>query len=107
MTQRLKDKVALVLGAGSIGPGWGNGKATAVAYAREGARVLAVDLSLPAAEETAAIIRAEGGVCEAMQADVTVDADIARVVAQCMACKVASTSCTTMWAWPTWVARWR
>ena len=80
MTQRLKDKVALVLGAGSIGPGWGNGKATAVAYSREGARVLAVDLSLPAAQETAAIIRAEGGVCEAMQADVTVDADVARVV---------------------------
>ena len=85
MVQRLKDKVALVLGAGSIGPGWGNGKATAVAYAREGARVLAVDLSLPAAQETAAIIRAEGGVCEAMQADVTVDADVARVVAHCMA----------------------
>ena len=85
MTQRLKDKVALVLGAGSIGPGWGNGKATAVAYSREGARVLAVDLSLPAAQETAAIIRAEGGVCEAIQADVTVDADVARVVAHCMA----------------------
>ena len=43
MSNRLKNKVALVFGAGSSGPGWGNGKATAVAYAREGARVLAVD----------------------------------------------------------------
>ncbi len=40
MTDRLKDKVALVTGAGSIGPGWGNGKAAAVMFAREGAKVL-------------------------------------------------------------------
>jgi NAD(P)-dependent dehydrogenase (short-subunit alcohol dehydrogenase family) len=37
---RLKDKVALVMGAGSAGPGWGNGKACAVQFAREGARVV-------------------------------------------------------------------
>jgi len=43
MVGRLKDKVALVSGAGSSGPGWGNGKATAVLFAREGAKVLAAD----------------------------------------------------------------
>ena len=56
MPDRLKDKVALVVGAGSIGPGWGNGKATAVAFAREGAKVFCVDINLAAAEETANII---------------------------------------------------
>ena len=61
MTNRLKNKIAMVFGAGSIGPGWGNGKATAVAYAREGARVIAVDLNLDAANETAGIILGEGG----------------------------------------------
>lgn len=85
MGTRLKDKVALVFGAGSIGPGWGNGKATAVAYAREGARVIAVDLHLDAAKETQEIIRGEGGACEAIAADVTVSKDIRRVKERCMA----------------------
>src|SRR3546814_10962741 len=40
MPGRLEDKVAIVTGAGSVGPGWGNGKAAAVLFAREGARVL-------------------------------------------------------------------
>jgi len=40
---RLKGKIAMVVGAGSIGPGWGNGKATAVTFAREGAQVFCVD----------------------------------------------------------------
>ena len=52
MGDRLKEKVALVSGAGSSGPGWGNGKATAVLFAREGAKVLAADLKLDAAVET-------------------------------------------------------
>ena len=47
MGTRLKDKVALVVGAGSSGPGWGNGKATAVTFAREGARVFCVDRNSP------------------------------------------------------------
>ena len=58
--ERLKDKVALVMGAGSAGPGWGNGKACAVQFAREGAAVVCFDLNRDAAEETAAIIRSEG-----------------------------------------------
>src|SRR6266850_4320045 len=52
MGDRLKKKVALVSGAGSSGPGWGNGKATAVLFAREGAKVLAADINLDAAHET-------------------------------------------------------
>ncbi len=85
MGTRLQNKVALVFGAGSIGPGWGNGKATAVAYAREGAKVIAVDLNLEAARETAGIVGTEGGVCEAITADVTKSDDVRRVVERCVA----------------------
>lgn len=77
---RLFGRVALVFGAGSSGPGWGNGKATAVLYAREGARIAAVDLVPEAAEETVGIIAREGGEALALAADVTRSADVARVV---------------------------
>ncbi|MEE8545920.1 MAG: 3-oxoacyl-ACP reductase, partial [Alphaproteobacteria bacterium] len=69
MGERLEGKVAIVTGAGSSGPGWGNGKATAVLYAREGARLLLVDRDGEAAAETAAIIDAEGGVARCHPAD--------------------------------------
>jgi NAD(P)-dependent dehydrogenase (short-subunit alcohol dehydrogenase family) len=59
--ERLKGKTALVIGAGTVGGGWGNGKACAVQYAREGARVVCFDLDAALAEETAAIIRDDGG----------------------------------------------
>jgi NAD(P)-dependent dehydrogenase (short-subunit alcohol dehydrogenase family) len=81
---RLDGKVALVTGAGSIGPGWGNGKAVAVLYAREGARVLAIDVNLQAAEETRDIIRDEGGECEAIAADVSRAEDVKVAVARCV-----------------------
>lgn len=68
---RLKNKVAIVAGAGSIRPGMGNGKATAILLAREGAKVVAADLNLEAAEETTGIIHNEGGEAVAVQADVT------------------------------------
>lgn len=80
MTDRLKDKVALVFGAGSVGPGWGNGKATAALFAREGAKVVAVDINPAAAEETRDIIAGEGGVCEPMAGDVTRSEDVKRIV---------------------------
>jgi len=83
MPDRLKDKVALVAGAGSIGPGWGNGKATAVTFAREGAKVFCADVNLAAAEETAAIIAGEGGEARAFQADVTSAAEVAAMIAAC------------------------
>ncbi len=71
MSGRLKDMTALVFGAGSSGPGWGNGKATAVAFAREGAKVAAVDVNSEAAEETVRLIEQEGFEALAICADVT------------------------------------
>ena len=82
---RLKGKVAMVVGAGSIGPGWGNGKATAVLFAREGAHVIAVDVKREAVEETVGIIRGEGNRGEAQVADVTQAGDVERVVSACIA----------------------
>ena len=84
IADRLKGKVALVVGAGSIGPGWGNGKATAVAFAREGARVFCADINLAAAEETVAIIEGEGGEALAHRADVSKAADVAAMIEACV-----------------------
>ncbi|MCC6943835.1 MAG: SDR family oxidoreductase [Thermomicrobiales bacterium] len=70
MSGRLLHKVAIVTGAGSQGSGVGNGKATAITFAREGAKVVCVDLHLDRAEETAAQIRREYGDAIACQADV-------------------------------------
>lgn len=81
MAGRLANKVALVMGAGSIGPGWGNGKAAAVLFAREGARVICADINEAAAHETRSIIEAEGGEAIAMRCDATKSADIEAVVA--------------------------
>lgn len=69
--KRLEGKIALLFGAGSVGEGWGNGKASAVLYAREGASVACVDLNGDAAQATADIIKGEGGNAIALQADVT------------------------------------
>ncbi len=85
MAGRLRDKVAIVVGAGSIGPGWGNGKAVAVLFAREGAKILAVDIDEAAARETAAIVRGDGGVCEIFTADVAKSDQVAALVARARA----------------------
>jgi NAD(P)-dependent dehydrogenase (short-subunit alcohol dehydrogenase family) len=82
MAARLTDKVALVFGAGSSGPGWGNGKATAVLFAREGAQVVAVDFNEAAARETAAIIESEGGRALALAGDVTRSDAVEAIVAR-------------------------
>lgn len=79
---RLDGRVALVCGAGSVGAGWGNGKASAVAYARQGARVMCVDLTLDAAAATAAAIRGEGGTADAAACDVTKEDQVAAAVAR-------------------------
>jgi len=76
MNKRFQDKVVAVFGAGSSGDGWSNGKAAAVLYARHGARVFAIDVRAEAAAETDEIIRGEGGICVAAQADVTKSRDI-------------------------------
>ncbi len=84
MGGRLAGKVAMVVGAGSSGHGWGNGKATAVLFAREGAQLFCVDINLAAAEETAGIIRGEGGTAEACRADVARAGDVEAMVARCL-----------------------
>ena len=84
MSKRLENRVALVFGAGSSGSGWGNGKAAAVLYAREGARVVAADLDHKAAKETASIIASEGNEALAVAVDVTRSADVAAVVEETM-----------------------
>jgi len=71
MTGRLEGKVAIVTGAGSALPGWGNGKATAVLFAREGAKVMLVDNRLESMKETESMIRQEGGTCESAVCDVS------------------------------------
>ena len=76
---RLEGKVAIVTGAGSSGPGVGNGKAAAVLFAREGARVLLVDNVQARAEETLAIIRDEGGEADVFEANV-INADDCRLM---------------------------
>jgi len=84
---RLKDKVAIVVGAGqSPGPSEavGNGRATSILYAREGAKVLAVDRNLESADETVALIAAEGGEAVAVRADVTDEASLKGAIETCV-----------------------
>ena len=82
---RLDGKVAFISGAGSVGEGWGNGKATAVLLARQGAKIYGTDIRAEAVEETRALIAAEGGQCEARACDMTQSADVAATVADCLA----------------------
>lgn len=84
MKRRLEGKVALVTGAGSSGPGWGNGKATAVLFAREGAKVYAVDINYEAVAETQKIIEEEGGDCRIRKVDVSKSQEVRDMVADCI-----------------------
>lgn len=78
---RFAGKTAIVMGAGSSGPGIGNGRATAIALAREGATVVAADLNLDAARETTGLMNAEaGGRATAIAADATDGASCAEVL---------------------------
>jgi NAD(P)-dependent dehydrogenase (short-subunit alcohol dehydrogenase family) len=79
---RLKGKTAIVIGAGqSPGEGMGNGRATALRFAQEGARVMAVDRDLASAEETVSMVKQEGGEGVAFEADVTKEATLAAAIA--------------------------
>jgi NAD(P)-dependent dehydrogenase (short-subunit alcohol dehydrogenase family) len=85
MGDRLKNKVAIVAGAGQTpGETIGNGRATAMLYAREGAKVLLVDRRLESAEDTREMIEKEGGVAVAFQADVTRAGDCQQLAAACI-----------------------
>lgn len=82
---RLKDRCAIVVGAGQgPGEGVGNGRATALRFAAEGARVMAVDRDPASAEETAAQARASGGDCFAFEADATREPSLAAMAAAAM-----------------------
>lgn len=85
MAGRLEGRVALVMGAGSVGPGWGNGKAAAVLFAREGATVMACDVNRVAAEETRNIIAGEGYECRVSACDVSDATQVAATVESCLA----------------------
>jgi len=82
--RRMRSKVVLVSGAGSSGKGVGIGKACALMYARQGARVLAADIDLPAARETVEQIRTAGGEAEAVAADVANESAVEAMVAACV-----------------------
>jgi NAD(P)-dependent dehydrogenase (short-subunit alcohol dehydrogenase family) len=84
MSKRMQDKIVIVTGAGSSGPGWGNGKASAVLYAREGARVFAVDRFADRAQETRRLILEEGGSCEVFEADVSEADQVRSMVDACV-----------------------
>ncbi|MCU1504185.1 MAG: hypothetical protein JWM12_3539 [Ilumatobacteraceae bacterium] len=72
MGDRLQGRVAVVVGGGQTpGETIGNGRATAIVFAREGARVVVVDRDVTSAEETVAMIRDEGGEAAAHGADIT------------------------------------
>jgi len=76
----LKEKVAVVTGAGSAGDGIGNGRAAAMLLARSGVRVVAVDRKVDLAQQTVSMINAEGGTAVAIEADVTLASDCKRIV---------------------------
>jgi NAD(P)-dependent dehydrogenase (short-subunit alcohol dehydrogenase family) len=83
---RLANKVAMVVGAGqSPGETLGNGRATALLFAREGAAVLAVDRDIALAEQTAELVREAGGESQAFEADVLSEEALRLAVADCLA----------------------
>jgi NAD(P)-dependent dehydrogenase (short-subunit alcohol dehydrogenase family) len=79
---RLEGKIAIIVGAGQgPGEGMGNGRATVLRFAREGAKVMAVDRNLGSAEETAGMVKKDGGECVAFEADVTKEQTLAAAIA--------------------------
>ena len=81
---RLAGKIALIFGAGSVGPGWGNGRATATRFAEEGAQIFGVDRDLDRMKETIERVTAVGGTIETGFCDVTSSQSIADAVEACM-----------------------
>jgi hypothetical protein len=84
MSGRLQDRIAIVTGAGCIGPGWGNGRAMAVRFAEEGAKIFAVDRNLDSVKETVERVKAVGGEIAVQHCDVTDNASVSAMVAACI-----------------------
>jgi NAD(P)-dependent dehydrogenase (short-subunit alcohol dehydrogenase family) len=85
VTKRLENKIAIVTGAGSIGPGWGNGRAIAVRFAEEGAKVFAVDRDMDRLAETVSLAKKSGAEMVTHRCDVTDNASVAAMVQACLA----------------------
>ena len=83
MAGRLEGKIALIVGAGCVGPGWGNGRAACVLFAQEGAKIFAVDRDMAPMEETVARTREVGGEIATHLCDVTQQASVAAMVRAC------------------------
>jgi NAD(P)-dependent dehydrogenase (short-subunit alcohol dehydrogenase family) len=79
---RVEGKVALITGAGCVGPGWGNGRAAAVLFAREGAKVFAVDKNADSMTETVARVGNDGEIATQV-CDVLEDAQVAAMTEAC------------------------
>ena len=84
MSGRLQGKIAIVTGAGCVGPGWGNGRATAVRFAEEGAKIFAVDRNLDSMNETVERVKKAGGEIVVQHCDVTDSASVAAMVKACL-----------------------
>jgi hypothetical protein len=84
MSGRLQDRIAIVTGAGCIGPGWGNGRAMAVRFAEEGAKIFAVDRNLDSVKETVERVKAVGGEIAVQHCDVTDNASVSAMVSACI-----------------------
>jgi NAD(P)-dependent dehydrogenase (short-subunit alcohol dehydrogenase family) len=84
MSGRLQDRVAIITGAGCVGPGWGNGRAAAVRFAEEGAKIFAVDISPATVTETVDRVKQAGGEIMVHQCDVTDGASVAAMVKACV-----------------------
>jgi NAD(P)-dependent dehydrogenase (short-subunit alcohol dehydrogenase family) len=86
MTGRLQDRIAIISGAGSVGPGWGNGRATAVRFAEEGAKIFAVDRNPDSVKETVEKVKAAGGEIVVHECDVTDNTSVAAMMKACVDC---------------------
>jgi NAD(P)-dependent dehydrogenase (short-subunit alcohol dehydrogenase family) len=84
MTKRLQDKIAIITGAGCVGPGWGNGRAAAVLFAQHGAKVFAISRTLDSMQETKARIDAFGGSVTLHPCDMTDSAQVKAMVQACV-----------------------
>ena len=85
MPGRLEGKIAIVTGAGCVGPGWGNGRATCVRFAEEGATVFAVDIDLQSMEETIQRTKATAGFIKPYQCNVMQQESVEDMVQACLA----------------------
>jgi NAD(P)-dependent dehydrogenase (short-subunit alcohol dehydrogenase family) len=82
---RLQDKVAIVVGGGQqAGETLGNGRATCLRFAEEGAKVLVVDMNQAAADETVSLIEAKGGTASSLAADITKETDCKSIADACV-----------------------